>query len=43
MLCSCLIVEDRDVCQFVENHILFRKIKEEVGIQVTVGHSRKSQ
>jgi hypothetical protein len=36
MLCSCVIVEDRDVCQFVENPLLLRKIKEEVGIQVAV-------
>jgi hypothetical protein len=39
MLCSYATVEDRDVCKFVENPLLLRTLKEEVGIQVAVAKS----
>jgi hypothetical protein len=37
MLCSCFSVDDRDVCQFVENHpLLLRIIKEEMVVQIAI-------
>jgi hypothetical protein len=36
MLCSCFSVVDRDVCQVVENPLLLRTTKEEVGVQVVI-------
>jgi hypothetical protein len=35
MFYSCFTVDDRNMCQFVENPLLFCTLKEEVGVQVT--------
>jgi hypothetical protein len=39
MLCSCFTVEDCDFCQFIQNLLLLRTIKEEVDVQVSIANT----